>query len=105
MSVTFGGCPHTYASVTYIRSLDFAGESHHIDWKHARGSFYRWAQILPVGMYCCQQITGQALAAYLPTLLQELGFKGANAQVATLGPYGAAAVVSLVLGAVIWLTR
>jgi hypothetical protein len=41
----------------------------------------------------CQQITGAALSAYLPTLLSENGFKGATAQIATLAPYGSAAVV------------
>lgn len=42
----------------------------------------------------CQQITGAALSAYLPTLLKENGFSGATAQIATLAPYGSAAVVS-----------
>jgi len=41
----------------------------------------------------CQQITGAALSAYLPTLLAENGFEGATAQIATLAPYGSAAVV------------
>jgi hypothetical protein len=41
----------------------------------------------------CQQITGAALSAYLPTLLSENGFKGATAQIATLAPYGSAAIV------------
>lgn len=44
-------------------------------------------------MNMCQQITGAALSAYLPTLLSENGFKGATAQIATLAPYGSAAVV------------
>ena len=41
----------------------------------------------------CQQITGAALSAYLPTLLSENGFSGATAQIATLAPYGSAAIV------------
>jgi hypothetical protein len=45
-------------------------------------------------MNICQQITGAALSAYLPTFTKENGFKGANAQIATLAPYGSAAVVS-----------
>jgi len=45
-------------------------------------------------MNMCQQITGAALSAYLPTLLTENGFEGATAQIATLAPYGCAAVVS-----------
>jgi hypothetical protein len=45
-------------------------------------------------MNMCQQITGAALSAYLPTLLAENGFEGATAQIATLAPYGCAAVVS-----------
>jgi hypothetical protein len=44
-------------------------------------------------MNMCQQITGAALSAYLPTLLSENGFEGATAQIATLAPYGSAAVV------------
>lgn len=44
----------------------------------------------------CQQITGAALSAYLPTLLQENGFKGATAQIATLAPYGSAAVCMII---------
>ena len=44
-------------------------------------------------MNMCQQITGAALSAYLPTLLSENGFEGATAQIATLAPYGTAAVV------------
>lgn len=44
-------------------------------------------------MNMCQQITGAALSAYLPTLLAENGFEGATAQIATLAPYGSAAVV------------
>nr|XP_018264258.1 uncharacterized protein I303_02423 [Kwoniella dejecticola CBS 10117]OBR86416.1 hypothetical protein I303_02423 [Kwoniella dejecticola CBS 10117] len=42
----------------------------------------------------CQQITGAALSAYLPTFTSENGFKGATAQIATLAPYGSAAVVT-----------
>ena len=45
-------------------------------------------------MNMCQQITGAALSAYLPTLLSENGFEGATAQIATLAPYGSAAIVS-----------
>ncbi len=44
-------------------------------------------------MNMCQQITGAALSAYLPTFTSENGFAGATAQIATLAPYGAAAVV------------
>ena len=46
-------------------------------------------------MNICQQITGAALSAFLPTFTSENGFKGATAQIATLAPYGSAAVVSL----------
>ena len=46
-------------------------------------------------MNICQQITGAALSAFLPTFTSENGFKGANAQIATLAPYGAAIIVSL----------
>lgn len=42
----------------------------------------------------CQQISGAALSAFLPTFTRENGFEGANAQIATLAPYGAAIVVS-----------
>jgi len=45
-------------------------------------------------MYQSQQISGAALSAFLPTFTSENGFTGANAQIATLAPYGAAAVVS-----------
>jgi hypothetical protein len=45
----------------------------------------------------CQQITGAALSAYLPTLLSENGFSGATAQIATLAPYGSAAIVCCTL--------
>jgi hypothetical protein len=48
-------------------------------------------------MNLCQQITGAALSAFLPTLISENGFEGATAQIATLGPYGAAVVVSSAL--------
>jgi hypothetical protein len=48
---------------------------------------------LAVFMNMCQQITGGALSAYLPTFTSENGFKGATAQIATLAPYGAAIVV------------
>lgn len=44
-------------------------------------------------MNMCQQITGAAMSAYLPTLLSENGFEGATAQIATLAPYGTAAIV------------
>lgn len=86
-----------------------APESNEINWKHARGVFYRWQQLLrtcyehltceaadepAVAMNICQQITGAALSAYLPTFTKENGFKGANAQIATLAPYGSAAIVS-----------
>ncbi len=45
-------------------------------------------------MNMCQQITGAALSAYLPTILSENGFTGATAQIATLAPYGSAIVAS-----------
>ena len=48
---------------------------------------------LAVLMYSCFQISGAALAAYLPTFTSENGFTGAMAQIATLAPYGSAAVV------------
>ena len=47
-------------------------------------------------MNMCQQITGAALSAYLPTLLAENGFEGATAQIATLAPYGSAAVCMII---------
>ena len=92
--------------------MSMGPESHKIDWKQAGASLYRWQQVMrkslfPSFMGCrvliktamainmCQQITGAALSAYLPTLLSENGFKGATAQIATLAPYGSAAVVSL----------
>lgn len=43
----------------------------------------------------CQQISGAALSAFLPTFTRENGFEGANAQIATLAPYGAAIVVRI----------
>lgn len=42
-------------------------------------------------------MTGSALVAFLPTMLSENGFTGANAQIATLAPYGASALVMLIL--------
>ena len=42
-------------------------------------------------------MTGAALGAYLPTLIGELGFEGANAQIATLAPFGSAAVATLIV--------
>lgn len=48
-------------------------------------------------MNMCQQITGAALSAFLPTFTKENGFEGANAQIATLAPYGAAVIVSSLL--------
>lgn len=47
-------------------------------------------------MNACQQITGAALSAYLPTFTKENGFEGANAQIATLAPYGSAAVCMVI---------
>ena len=47
-------------------------------------------------MNMCQQITGAALSAYRPTLLSENGFEGATAQIATLAPYGSAAVCMII---------
>lgn len=85
-----------------------APETNTINWKHAREVPLRWQQMLrgllpilnvalannvAVLMNMCQQITGGALSAYLPTFTSENGFKGANAQIATLAPYGAAIVV------------
>ncbi|WWC59847.1 uncharacterized protein I303_102409 [Kwoniella dejecticola CBS 10117] len=55
-----------------------------------------WQQIIPALMNMCQQITGAALSAYLPTFTSENGFKGATAQIATLAPYGSAAVVMII---------
>jgi hypothetical protein len=43
----------------------------------------------------CQQIMGAALSAFLPTFTKENGFEGANAQIATLAPYGAAMIVRI----------
>lgn len=95
-----------------------APESNEVNWKHVKGTFIRWQQIvrkcnsqvqaapeshsrallictfLAVFMNMCQQITGALFSAFLPTFLSENGFEGANAQIATLAPYGSAAVVS-----------
>lgn len=43
--------------------------------------------------YQCVMIVGAALGAFLPTLVADVGYTGAIAQVYTLPPYGAAAVV------------
>jgi len=48
-------------------------------------------------MYASQTISGAALAAFLPTFTSENGFTGANAQIATLAPYGSAAVAMILL--------
>ncbi|WWC85699.1 uncharacterized protein L201_000565 [Kwoniella dendrophila CBS 6074] len=79
----------------YERALDYAVESPKINWKHALACGYRWQQLIPALMNMCQQITGAALSAYLPTFTSENGFKGATAQIATLAPYGSAAVVMI----------
>ncbi|WVR09349.1 hypothetical protein IAU60_006415 [Kwoniella sp. DSM 27419] len=79
----------------YERSLDYAAETNQINWKHVVGTFYHWPQVIPCLMNMCQQITGAALSAYLPTFTSENGFKGANAQIATLAPYGSAAVAMI----------
>ena len=50
-----------------------------------------------VFMYASQTISGAALAAFLPTFTSENGFKGANAQIATLAPYGSAALAMILL--------
>lgn len=92
-------------------------ENPQINWKHAAGALYRWPQVLrtfSLGILCiprrkltchhlaamlinmCQQITGAAMSAYLPTLLAENGFSGATAQIATLAPYGSAAVCMII---------
>lgn len=91
--------------------MSMGPEVKEINWKQARGALYRWPQVmrkllipaytprsvltqnLAMLINMCQQITGAALSAYLPTLLSENGFKGATAQIATLAPYGSAAVV------------
>ena len=44
----------------------------------------------------CQQITGAALSAFLPTLFSDMGFKGSTAQIATLAPYGAAIITMII---------
>lgn len=48
-------------------------------------------------MYQSQQISGAALAAFMPTFTSENGFTGANAQIATLAPYGTAALAMIIL--------
>ena len=99
-------------SVIWRRSLEIQTESNEINWKHARSVLWRWQTIIreslrptsvdrcsPAAalMYQSQQISGAALAAFMPTFTSENGFKGANAQIATLAPYGAAAVSMIVL--------
>ncbi|THY47677.1 hypothetical protein D6C98_07019 [Aureobasidium pullulans] len=78
----------------YERYMSMGPEVKEINWKQARGALYRWPQVMPMLINMCQQITGAALSAYLPTLLSENGFKGATAQIATLAPYGSAAIIS-----------
>lgn len=110
----------------YMRAMDYAPEGREINWKHARGAFYRWQQLLREYRFCfphppfrfptcfrlyggsltlffiatlqniSQQITGAALSAFLPTFTSENGFKGATAQIATLAPYGSAAVCMVI---------
>ncbi|KIR55946.1 high-affinity nicotinic acid transporter [Cryptococcus gattii Ru294] len=80
----------------YERSLSMAPESNGVNWKHVMGTFIRWQQIVPVFINMCQQITGALFSAFLPTFLSENGFQGANAQIATLAPYGSAAVCMII---------
>lgn len=44
--------------------------------------------------YMCHTLAGGALQVFLPTFTSDAGFTGASAQIATLAPYGAAAIVS-----------
>jgi len=100
----------------YERYLSMGPEVKEINWKQARGALYRWPQVMrewlnrailfdldpdtdattAMLINMCQQISGAALSAYLPTLLSENGFKGATAQIATLAPYGSAAVCMII---------
>ena len=80
----------------YERYMSMGPEVKEINWKQARGALYRWPQVMPMLINMCQQITGAALSAYLPTLLSENGFSGATAQIATLAPYGSAAVCMII---------
>ncbi|THX73114.1 hypothetical protein D6D04_08706 [Aureobasidium pullulans] len=80
----------------YERYMSMGPEVKEINWKQARGALYRWPQVMPMLINMCQQITGAALSAYLPTLLSENGFKGATAQIATLAPYGSAAICMII---------
>ncbi|THY80573.1 hypothetical protein D6C93_09850 [Aureobasidium pullulans] len=82
--------------VMYERYMSMGPEVKEINWKQARGALYRWPQVMPMLINMCQQITGAALSAYLPTLLSENGFKGATAQIATLAPYGSAAICMII---------
>lgn len=76
-----------------------APESNEVNWKHVKGTFIRWQQIV---RKCNSQVQAapeshsRALLIYtfLAVFLSENGFEGANAQIATLAPYGSAAVVS-----------
>ncbi|KAI7326629.1 MFS general substrate transporter [Hortaea werneckii] len=80
----------------YERFISMGPEVKEINWKQAGGALYRWPQVIPMLMNMCQQITGAALSAYLPTLLSENGFAGATAQIATLAPYGTAAICMII---------
>ncbi|RXK34953.1 hypothetical protein M231_07799 [Tremella mesenterica] len=85
-------------------------ESHKINWKHALNTLISWQILLrrssitvktprnvPKLTYLSIIVVGAAIGAFLPTLVADVGYTGAIAQVYTLPPYGTAAIVMLIV--------
>ncbi|EIW69702.1 hypothetical protein TREMEDRAFT_44171 [Tremella mesenterica DSM 1558] len=72
-------------------------ESHKINWKHALNTLISWQILLPAVTYQSIIVVGAAIGAFLPTLVADVGYTGAIAQVYTLPPYGTAAIVMLIV--------
>lgn len=82
----------------YARQRRYASHEHHaINWKQVRGVLTSWPILLPTVTYQIVILVGAAIGAFLPTIINDIGYTGAIAQVYTLPPYGCAMICMLLV--------
>ncbi|KZP18813.1 MFS general substrate transporter [Athelia psychrophila] len=86
------------AHVVHMLKSDSLGQSTHFDMKFVRQALGDYHTYLQIGIYIGTIIAPAAIALFMPTIIHELGYSAANAQLLTVPPFAAACIFIITVG-------
>ncbi|KZP18356.1 MFS general substrate transporter [Athelia psychrophila] len=86
------------AHVVQMLKSDSLGQSTHFDMKFVRQALGDYHTYLQIGIYMGVVIPAAAIALFMPTIIKELGYSAANAQLLTVPPFTAACIFTIAIG-------